>query len=159
MNKKKELKKKEEDEKINTLMSVLSINDKIKAKKLLIEHEWDAEKAAAFTLNALSSNNVFDDKVNNNKNKNSKKNKMKYDGNNSVIRIILPDNRQYTYKLSGTDTFWEVYSKLVQSVPQYSNKPFTFVLPNGHTLSESEFDCTLALCNLVPKGDIRVQFV
>mmetsp|Transcript_59504 Transcript_59504/g.72838 ORF Transcript_59504/g.72838 Transcript_59504/m.72838 type:complete len:285 (+) Transcript_59504:66-920(+) len=159
----KEKLKEEQNDKINDLMSALSIQDRNKAQELLIENNWNVEQAADKAFSQISSKNIFASNTNNGSNNNGSTYGNNINNNQqqmmSEIRIILPDNRQYKYNLPAKDTFWDVYSKLVISVPEYTNKAFTFILPNGHKLSENEFDSTLLLCNLVPKGDIKVQFV
>jgi len=76
----------------------------------------------------------------------------------AVIRMILPDNRQYTYQMDGNDTFWGVYGRLLQSVPELASKAFNLELSNGSTLNENEFDQTLFAAQLVPRGDIRIKY-
>eukprot|EP00484_Ammonia_sp_Unknown_P001345 CAMPEP_0197021330 /NCGR_PEP_ID=MMETSP1384-20130603/2195_1 /TAXON_ID=29189 /ORGANISM="Ammonia sp." /LENGTH=261 /DNA_ID=CAMNT_0042449131 /DNA_START=126 /DNA_END=911 /DNA_ORIENTATION=- len=138
------------NQKIDTFMTFTSITDRDRAVKLLEQNEWDLQKAAAQQF--ASSPDVTVAEGNGpgaNANGHSPK---------AVIRLILPDNRQYTYQMDGNDTFWGVYGRLLQSVPELASKAFSLELSNGHILNENEFDQTLTHAQLVPRGDIRIKY-
>merc|ERR1712087_301862 len=144
------------------------------ARKFLEDTHWDLEAATQkqFTSSpdighlahdALEGQSLDMDQMNGNQGGNQMGN-----GNNSyqnatpkaVIRIMLPDNRQYTYQMDAHDTFWGVYGRLLQAVPELQNKPgFNLELKaTGHTMKESEFDQTLQQAGLVPNGEIVVKY-
>ena len=145
-------------------MTFTSITDKNKARQLLQDNDWDLQKAAAKQFS--SSPDVMQQQqqqhgirggggdgggegASNGHGPNAQK---------AVIRMILPDNRQYTYQMDGNDTFWGVYGRLLQSVPELASKAFSLELSNGHILNENEFDQTLNHAKLVPRGDIRIKY-
>ena len=122
-------------------MTFTSITDRNKARQLLQDNDWDLQKAAAKQFS--SSPDVMQGGGGGggggggegaaNGHANAQK---------AVIRMILPDNRQYTYQMDGNDTFWGVYGRLLQSVPELASKAFSLELSNGHVLNENEFDQT-----------------
>merc|ERR1712228_798773 len=106
----------EKKDKVDTFMTFTSITDRNKARKLLEENEWDLQQAAAKQYS--SSPDIM-------QNANQPGNDNHHVGSNkAVIRMILPDNRQYTYQMDGHDTFWGVYGRLLQSVPELASKAF-----------------------------------
>lgn len=155
--KRKQDKEQEKDQMIDTFMSVTSTTDRKSALLTLKENGWNLEMAASA---AFSSNNVLVS--------NSPPPGTAYANNNSyqqpvqvqksTIRMLLPDGRQFSYQMDASDTFWGVYGRILQSVPDLGNKAFTFELKNGHVLSENEFDQTLLQVNLVPYGDILIKY-
>eukprot|EP01084_Bolivina_argentea_P161264 280756_1 len=154
---KKQQQENEKNEKVDTFLTFTSMTDRKKAREILEKNEWDLEKAAASQFS--SSPNIYGgggggpgggggapdeggayQQPPNNQSK-------------AVIRMILPDNRQYTYQMDGNDTFWGVYGRLLQSVPELASKAFSLELSNGHILNENEFDQTLTHASLVPRGE------
>ena len=123
----------EQSDKVDIFMTITAMTDRAKARKLLEENEWNLEKA---TANQFAS--PPDQKA--------------------VIRIILPDNRMYTFQMDAHDTFWGVYGRLVQSVPELLNKPGFTMAINGSVLDEPEYDQTLIDKGMVPRGDIHIKF-
>eukprot|EP01083_Nonionella_stella_P166465 556629_1 len=94
------------DEKINTFMSFTSITDKTRARELLEANDWDLEKAAAQQFS--SSPSVA---ANNNEGPgsyNSNPNGQSAQAQKAIIRMILPDNRQYTYQMDYDDSHFQV---------------------------------------------------
>ena len=146
-----ETKQKEESEKetkVDTFMTFTSITDRDQARKLLEENEWDLQKAAAKQFSSSPDVMLPEGDKQNGHGATQK----------AIIRMILPDNRQYTYQMDGNDTFWGVYGRLLQSVPELASKAFSLELSDGHKLSENEFDQTLIHAKLVPRGDIRIKY-
>lgn len=144
----------DKNDKIDTFMTFTSITDRNKARKLLEENDWDLQKAAAKQFS--SSPDVLSGHNNGNEGGGGYPNGHQH---KAVIRMILPDNRQYTYQMDGNDTFWGVYGRLLQSVPELASKAFSLELShNGHVLNENEFDQTLTQAKLVPRGDIRIKY-
>jgi len=143
-----------ENDKIDTFMTFTSITDRNRARQLLESNDWDLQKAAAQQFSSSP------DVMRNNGNIGGGEGPKKQSANNgkAVIRMILPDNRQYTYQMDGNDTFWGVYGRLLQSVPELASKAFNLELSNGSTLNENEFDQTLFAAQLVPRGDIRIKY-
>jgi len=144
----------DKNEKIDTFMTFTSITDRNKARKLLEENDWDLQKAAAKQFS--SSPDVLSG--HNNANEGGGGYPNGHGAQKAVIRMILPDNRQYTYQMDGNDTFWGVYGRLLQSVPELASKAFSLELSNGHVLNENEFDQTLSQAQLIPRGDIRIKY-
>jgi len=143
----------DKNEKIETFMTFTSITDKNKARQLLEENEWDLQKAAAKQFSSSPDVMQGGGGGGGEGAANGHANAQK-----AVIRMILPDNRQYTYQMDGNDTFWGVYGRLLQSVPELASKAFSLELSNGHVLNENEFDQTLIHAKLVPRGDIRIKY-
>ena len=138
-------------------MTFTSITDRNKARKLLEENEWDLQKAAAKQFSSSP------DVMQNNGGEGGGgggggHGAANGHGQKAVIRMILPDNRQYTYQMDGNDTFWGVYGRLLQSVPELASKAFTLELQNGQPMNENQFDQTLHHAQLVPRGDIRIKY-
>merc|ERR1711933_270944 len=150
--KKKQIENEQRD-KVDTFMSFTSMTDRAKARKLLEANDWDLEKATANQF--ASSPDLFKHEQNNNHNSHNHVQPGSHVGGNvhgsqkTVIRIILPGNETYTFQMDAHDTFWSVYGRLVQSVPELVNKPgFTLEITGGngmHTsvLNEPEFNQTL----------------
>eukprot|EP01084_Bolivina_argentea_P274042 466967_1 len=142
----------DKNQKIETFMSFTSITDRNKARQLLESNGWDLQKAAAQQFSSSQDVSIHE----------GRHNKPPNGGDNNaqkaIIRMILPDNRQYTYQMDGNDTFWGVYGRLLQSVPELASKAFSLELQNGHVLNENEFDQTLAQAHLIPRGDIRIKY-
>lgn len=152
--KEEEAKKSAEEQKVSTFMSFTGQTDREKARKSLIAHEWDLEAAAQKEF-ASSPNVMKEDKVEGGE---GGPYQSVVSADKAVVRIVLPDNRQYTYQMDGGDTFWGVYGRLVSAVPELASKSFTFEMANGHTLSEGEFNQELAQAGLVPKGELKVKY-
>ena len=139
-------------------MTFTSITDKNKARQLLEDNDWDLQKAAAKQFS--SSPDVMQQQQEEQHGVGGGEGALNGHGNaqKAVIRMILPDNRQYTYQMDGNDTFWGVYGRLLQSVPELASKAFSLELSNGHILNENEFDQTSNHAKLVPRGDIRIKY-
>merc|ERR1712173_555255 len=169
MGKQRDLVEKERADKVDTFMTFTSITDKQVARQLLEDTHWDLEAATqkqftsspdignlaqgAFASEGNVGQSIDMDQMNNGNNYQQATPK-------AVIRIMLPDNRQYTYQMDAHDTFWGVYGRLLQAVPELQNKPgFNLELKaTGHTMKESEFDQTLQQAGLVPNGEIVVKY-
>ena len=163
--------KKEED--IDTFMQFcITIKDRNTARQILEENNWDLQAATQKqftsspdvlthpTHHGMVEGKSIDMGGGAQMNGNGMSNgggQQQY--SKAVIRIILPDNRQYTYQMDAHDTFWGVYGRLLQSVPELAQKAFTLELrSNGHQMKEEEFDQTLSQANLVPNGEILIKY-
>lgn len=183
----KEIEKKREEEKaakeqkendlITEYMSISGISDRGLARKDLEKSEWDLQKAVQ-QVNFSSPNIMGDDNNDGNKlnnyngynlgmnNNNSPGptyggnygNNMNGNSNSASLRLTLPNNESMNLDMQGSDTIWDLYAKLLQSRPEFSQKPFTFQLTDGHKLQETEFDTTLRILKLVPRGEIKVVY-
>jgi len=165
----------ERNDKLDTFMTFTSITDRETARKLLEATDWDLEAATQKQFGSSP-----DIKVNQhagpvegqsidmgpgggygaqmNGNGVSNGGGSAHMGK-AVVRIILPDNRQYTYQMDAHDTFWGVYGRLLQSAPELNQKAFNLELKaSGHQLKEEEFDQTLSHAGLVPNGEILIKY-
>ena len=150
----------EKQDKLDTFMTFTSITDRKRATTLLKENDWNLEQAAAKQF--TSSPDLLQDDQNAIVNEGGGHAASNIKGSEkAIIRMILPDNRQYTYQMDGHDTFWGVYGRLLQSVPELASKAFTLELHNGNTtsiLNEPEFDQRLSDKGMVPRGDIHIKY-
>ena len=175
MQEKRDKEEVERQDKIDTFMTFTSITDRQTARQHLEAAGWDLEAATqkqfgsspdvmkhhgaqglvegkSLDMGAEGGYNAV--QLNGNGMNNAPQQSSK-----AVIRIMLPDNRQYTYQMDAHDTFWGVYGRLLQSVPELNQKAFNLELKaSGHQLKEEEFDQTLSQAGLVPNGDILIKY-
>jgi len=138
-------------EKINAFREISGLKDEQETRSILEEFDWDVDKAYSSQYSSVenvnnNNNNVNDNNMNNNNN------------NGLNLKLTLPDHRQFSYRMPIDGTFWEVYGFLVQSVPELTQKQFTFKLPNGHQMNESEFDQTLQQNKLHMNDELKIIY-
>lgn len=158
---KKDKLEKEQKDKVDTFMTFTSITDRKRARQLLEENEWNLEQAAAKQF--TSSPDIMQQGGGHGHyvNEGGGGGGQVKGSQKAVIRMILPDHREYTFQMDGHDTFWGVYGRLLQSVPELASKAFTLELRSGnHTsvLNEPEFDQQLIDKGMVPRGDIHIKY-